>query len=116
MLFRSQNHQGVTDRVHRKLTLQARQAAQKFGRENLSVQTAAMLDRPERMDQSVLFLHATQPRSDRFRGHGIGIQEGSTESAHIEIAARHLVGDTAGAGRRDPLESVPDCPYSAPPP
>lgn len=60
----AQNHQGVTDRVHRKLTLQARQAAQKFGRDNLPEKIRNALDQPGKEFTEFDFVHCVYPNED----------------------------------------------------
>jgi hypothetical protein len=57
-----ENHQGIIDTVIRKFPLTARQAAQKYGIENLPDQIAAAVDIADKQDVTYWFIHMIRPR------------------------------------------------------
>jgi hypothetical protein len=61
------NQYGQIDRMFRKFGITARQAEQKFGRENLSERIRGYLD-GNKPDTMVELLHAVEPREDRIPG------------------------------------------------
>lgn len=61
-IYIAENHQGIVDTVHRKFSMTARQAAQRFGLDQLSErQKQAVEKSPESMFE---FIHAVGPRDD----------------------------------------------------
>jgi hypothetical protein len=65
-MFIAENHQGVIDTVFRKFPMTARQAAQKFGTDNLSESIKAALEKSP--DRRFDFIHAVQPNTDKKAG------------------------------------------------
>lgn len=62
-IFFSENHAGVVDKVHRKFEMTARQAAERWGSENLPEKIRAALEKtPERKFE---FLHCVKPNLER---------------------------------------------------
>lgn len=62
-LWFAENNAGIIDKAHVRWMLTARQAAQRFGRENLSPSMQATLERDP--EKSFEFLHVVEPREDR---------------------------------------------------
>lgn len=87
-LYLAENHQGIIDKVTRRIKLSARQAIQKYGEENLpDAITAAMGSDPDMMFE---FIHVVKPNDERdfirrdFRGM-------KWASFHVSITGRKLV-------------------------
>jgi len=64
-----EDDEGYVDTLHRDLTLTVRQAAEKFGAENLHETVRQMLEsgNPKELDAELSFLHAIFPRNDEDR-------------------------------------------------
>ena len=65
-MFIAENHQGVIDTVYRKFPMTARQAAQKFGTDNLAETIKAALEKNP--DRRFDFIHAVSPNTDKKPG------------------------------------------------
>lgn len=59
-----ENHQGMVDSVFREFSLTARQAVQKFGKENVPEKIARAAEDQKKYDEVFRFLHAVTPRED----------------------------------------------------
>lgn len=59
-----ENHQGIIDSVYRCFKFTARQAAQKWGVNELPEKVAKALENPNRQNDQFEFLHAVVPRTD----------------------------------------------------
>jgi hypothetical protein len=65
-IYFAENHAGVIDMVHRKFEMTARQAAQKWGRDNLPEKMKSMLEvNPEATFE---FIHCVKPNEERMNG------------------------------------------------
>ncbi|PVX84342.1 portal protein [Paraburkholderia unamae] len=62
-LWFAENNAGILDKTHVRWKLTLRQAAQRFGRENLSPSMQSTLERDP--EKSFEFLHVVEPRADR---------------------------------------------------
>jgi hypothetical protein len=62
--FFLENHQGIIDSVYRCFKFTARQAAQKWGLNELPEKLSAALENPQRQNDQFEFLHAVVPRTD----------------------------------------------------
>ena len=62
-LWFAENNAGLIDKAHVQWELTLRQAAQRFGRENLSQSMQSMLERDP--EKAAIFYHAVEPRADR---------------------------------------------------
>ncbi|WP_394142559.1 portal protein [Burkholderia multivorans] len=62
-LWFAENNAGIIDKTHVQWELTLRQAAQRFGRENLSPSMQSALERDP--EKSAIFYHAVEPRADR---------------------------------------------------
>ncbi|ARL48209.1 hypothetical protein BOC50_36460 [Burkholderia pseudomallei] len=62
-LWFAENNAGLIDKTHVQWELTLRQAAQRFGRENLSPSMQSALERDP--EKSAIFYHAVEPRTDR---------------------------------------------------
>lgn len=63
-LFLLENHQGVVDTVYRPFKYTARQAAQRWGEQNLPESIRKCLDNPAKANEKHDFLHVVMPRGD----------------------------------------------------
>jgi len=63
-LFFLENHQGVIDTVYRIFKYTARQAAQRWGEQNLPESIRKCLDNPNKVHEKHDFLHVVAPRQD----------------------------------------------------
>lgn len=89
-IFIAENHQGVIDTVFRKFSMTARQAAQRFGVDNLSeTQKQAAEKAPERMFD---FLHSVQPRNDIDYGRK-DYRGMAFESCYINVENRKIISE-----------------------
>jgi hypothetical protein len=88
----SESHQGIIDTVYREFKLTARQAAQKFGEENLSDEIRDILKNEElnKKDKKFTFIHAVQPRTDVKYGI-VSNDNKPVMSCYIEKASKHIV-------------------------
>lgn len=65
-IYFAENHNGVIDKVHRKFEMTARQAAQKWGADNLPEKMKSMLEvNPEATFE---FIHCVKPNEERMNG------------------------------------------------
>ena len=65
-IYFAENHAGVIDKVHRKFEMTARQAAQKWGTDNLPDKMKSMLEvNPEAIFE---FIHCVKPNEERMNG------------------------------------------------
>jgi len=65
-IYFAENHAGVIDKVHRKFEMTARQAAQKWGTDNLPDKMKSMLEvNPEAIFE---FIHCVKPNEERMAG------------------------------------------------
>ena len=62
--FFLENHQGIIDSVYRCFKHTARQAAQRWGEENLPERVRKALENPSRQNEHFEFLHVVAPRTD----------------------------------------------------
>ena len=62
--FFLENHQGIIDSVYRCFKHTARQAAQRWGEENLPERVRKALENPSRQNEFFEFLHVVAPRTD----------------------------------------------------
>ncbi|KVE99272.1 portal protein [Burkholderia vietnamiensis] len=62
-LWFAENNSGLIDKTHVQWELTLRQAAQRFGRENLSPSMQSMLEQDP--EKSAIFYHVVEPRADR---------------------------------------------------
>jgi hypothetical protein len=87
-----ENHLGQVDTLMREFELSARQAAQKFGDENLSPNTRKLLAGDgKQQDQKVKFLHVVEPRTDAQRIGRAVAERKAFLSCYIEMESQHLV-------------------------
>ena len=63
-LFLLENHQGAIDTVYRQFKFTARQAAQRWGENNLPESVKKCLENPNRIHEKHDFLHVVAPRAD----------------------------------------------------
>ena len=62
--FFLENHQGIIDSVYRCFKHTARQAAQRWGEQNLPEKVRKALENPSRQNEQFEFLHVVAPRTD----------------------------------------------------
>lgn len=67
-LYMLENHQGVIDTVYRCFKFTARQAAQRWGYENLPDSLKKCLENPNKVNDLHEFLHVVKPRTDYMPG------------------------------------------------
>jgi hypothetical protein len=88
------NAQGNPDTLHRRFSMSARQMAQKFGKDRLSMKVQACLDDVKRMDEKFEIVHAICPRVE------VGSREAGTArkspvaSYYIEHEGAHLINNS----------------------
>jgi hypothetical protein len=89
-LFIAENHQGIIDTVHRRFTMTARQAAQKFGEDVLPDTIKNSLEKTP--DRRFEFIHAVAPNDDYEAGRkdyrGMGYY-----SCYVSIDGRNILGE-----------------------
>src|SRR5690606_2625305 len=86
------NQYGETDTNFRRFTMTARQMAQKWGKEKLSMRVQAALDNPKDVDREFGILHAVCPREEK--GSRSNTNRNSPfASYYIEEEERNLIGE-----------------------
>lgn len=88
-----ENHQGIIDTAFRKFPLTARQAVQKFGKDNLPRDMAEKAEKPEAQDQNFWFIHCVRPRSETDPSYDPGRKDAkgmAYGSYYISITGNHL--------------------------
>ena len=121
-LFIAEDHQGIVDTVHRRFTMTARQAAQKWGVDKLSVRQKASLESAP--DTLFEFVHAVGPRDEvdagrkDYRGMPIYscyvnidtrslLSEGGYQSMPYAVG-RYVTGPKETYGRSPAMTVLPD--------
>ena len=85
------NAQGEPDTLHRRFSMSARQAVQRFeGRVSSKITEAA--DDPKRCEQHFGFVHAVQPREEAGRS-GTTTRGAAFASYYVELDTKHLIGE-----------------------
>jgi hypothetical protein len=87
-IYFAENHQGIIDTAYRSFKYTARQAAQKWGRDNLPDQIKGVLEKnPE---QEFEFIHAVHPNSDREYGR-IDAKGMEFESCYVSVTGQQIM-------------------------
>jgi len=86
----AEDDEGNVDTLFREFRLTARQAAQKFGSENLSDRLQAELGDEKRKDTEHEFLHCIYPREDIAEGRGGGKNK-PIASVYLEVSTKHVL-------------------------
>ena len=90
--FIAENADGEIDTVFRRLTLTARQAAQKFPEERLGRRTRELLRSSRDREKEVRFVHAVLPRKER-DGKGPPNRNMPFASLWIDVDGEHLIAE-----------------------
>ena len=90
--FIAENADGEIDTVFRRLTLTARQAAQKFPEERLGRRTRELLRSNRDREKEVRFVHAVLPRKER-GGKGPPNRNMPFASLWIDVDSEHLIAE-----------------------
>ena len=91
----AENHEGIVDTVFREFELTARQAAQKFGEDELpeKIRKAATGEDPKGKDTKFKFVHAVYPREDRERGK-IDKENKPIASVYVSVDGQKVVSES----------------------
>lgn len=90
----AEDDEGYVDSVIRVMEMTIRQAAQKFGADNLSVKTREKLksDNPKSKDEKITVLHAIYPRADgEYEAGKLGRENMPIASCYVEKGEKHLI-------------------------
>lgn len=90
-----ENHQGMIDTVYRHFDYTARQAAQRWGLENLPEKVRKAAEDPSKQEQKFEFLHVVKPRTD-YDSTRMDARGKPYVSIYIAIADKVQVGDESG--------------------
>lgn len=90
-----ENHQGMIDTVYRHFDYTARQAAQRWGLENLPEKVRKAAEDPSKQEQEFEFLHVVKPRTD-YDSTRMDARGKPYVSIYIAIADKVQVGDESG--------------------
>jgi hypothetical protein len=93
--FFLENHQGIIDSVYRCFKFTARQAAQKWGINELPEKLSAALENPQRQNDQFEFLHAVVPRTD-YNSDRVDAKGKPWASYYICMEAKKQMGEEGG--------------------
>jgi len=96
-VFLMENHQGMVDTVFRRFEYTARQAAQRWGADNLPEKIAKALKDPKKIDKEFPFIHIVKPRLD-FDDSREDVRGKPWESVYISKDDKEQVGENSGYG------------------